>query len=59
MAGSVYHSNIKVLDLSHNNVSHITGGFFKPAELSLTQLYLSHNAIMVGPQPGCARQRPH
>lgn len=45
--GSIYHSNIKVLDLSHNNVSRIDGGFFKPAELSLTQLYLAHNAITV------------
>lgn len=48
MAGSVYHSNIKILDLSHNNVSHIGSGFFKPAELSLTQLYLGYNAITVG-----------
>lgn len=47
MAGSVYHSNIKILDLSHNNVSHINGGFFQPAELSLTQLYLGYNALVV------------
>lgn len=47
MAGAVYHSDIKALDLSHNNVSHIAGGFFKPAELSLRQLFLGHNAIQV------------
>lgn len=44
--GTVYHSNIKILDLSHNNISRISTGFFKPAELSVTQLYLGHNSIM-------------
>lgn len=45
--GSIYHSNIKILDLSYNNVSRIDGGFFKPAEMSLTQLFLDHNSITV------------
>ncbi|KAL1506530.1 hypothetical protein ABEB36_005874 [Hypothenemus hampei] len=41
-----FHSNIKVLDLSFNNISTIAKQFFKPAEISLTNLYLSHNNIM-------------
>ncbi|CAH1127122.1 unnamed protein product [Ceutorhynchus assimilis] len=41
-----YHSNIKVLDLSFNNISVIGKQFFRPAEISLTSLYLSHNQIM-------------
>lgn len=45
--GSVYHSNIKFLDLSHNNITRISPGFFKPAEISLIHLYLGHNAIRV------------
>lgn len=46
-AGSIYHSNVKVLDLSHNNISKIYPGFFKPAEISLTNLYLGYNSLMV------------
>ncbi|XP_063706940.1 chaoptin isoform X2 [Culicoides brevitarsis] len=44
-SGSVFHSNIKQLDLSHNNISNILGGFFRPAEISLTHLYLGHNYL--------------
>ncbi|CAG9859084.1 unnamed protein product [Phyllotreta striolata] len=43
--GSV-HSNIKILDLSFNNISSISKQFFKPVELSMTHLYLSHNNIL-------------
>lgn len=45
--GTMYHSNIKILDLSHNNISRISPGFFRPAEISLTHLHLGHNAIIV------------
>ncbi|XP_055324765.1 chaoptin [Sitodiplosis mosellana] len=44
-AGSAYHSNIKVLDLSHNVITGIMAGFFRPAEISLTHLYLAHNQL--------------
>ncbi|KAJ9598947.1 hypothetical protein L9F63_010541 [Diploptera punctata] len=40
---SVLHSNIKVLDLSNNNVSRIGRTFFRPVERSLTHLHMSHN----------------
>ncbi|KAK9879164.1 hypothetical protein WA026_004016 [Henosepilachna vigintioctopunctata] len=40
------HTNVKVLDLSFNNISSIARGFFKPAELSLTHLFLSSNKIL-------------
>ncbi|CAH1974718.1 unnamed protein product [Acanthoscelides obtectus] len=39
------HSNIRILDLSHNNITLISKQFFRPIELSLTHLYLSHNSI--------------
>ncbi|XP_037026425.1 chaoptin isoform X1 [Bradysia coprophila] len=45
-AGSISHSNVKVLDLSHNNISKIYPGFFRPAEISLTHLNLGHNSLM-------------
>lgn len=45
--GSVYHSNIKILDLSHNMISKIGSGFFRPAEVSLTHLHLAHNQLTV------------
>ena len=38
-------SNIKVLDLSFNNITEIMRFYFKPVEYSLTHLYLSHNEI--------------
>lgn len=41
-----FHSNIKVLDLSYNNISHISRSFFRPAELSLTHLHLSNNMLL-------------
>ncbi|KAH1028507.1 hypothetical protein HUJ05_001861 [Dendroctonus ponderosae] len=41
-----YHSNIQVLDMSFNNISMIAKKFFRPAEISLTNLYLSHNRII-------------
>ncbi|CAH1176590.1 unnamed protein product [Phaedon cochleariae] len=40
------HSSIKSLDLSFNNITSISKQFFRPVELSLTHLYLSHNNIM-------------
>ncbi|XP_045480876.1 chaoptin [Harmonia axyridis] len=40
------HTNVKVLDLSFNNISSISRAFFKPAELSLTHLYISSNKIL-------------
>ncbi|CAH1114704.1 unnamed protein product [Psylliodes chrysocephalus] len=43
--GSI-HSNIKILDLSFNNISSISKQFFRPVELSMTHLYLSHNNIL-------------
>ncbi|XP_013100006.1 chaoptin isoform X1 [Stomoxys calcitrans] len=44
--GSMYHSNIKILDLSHNNISIIYPGYFRPAESSLTHLHMGYNALM-------------
>ncbi|GAB0092364.1 chaoptin [Sergentomyia squamirostris] len=44
--GSQYHSNIKILDISSNNISDINGGYFRPVEISLTHLYLSRNKLM-------------
>ncbi|XP_063912433.1 chaoptin-like isoform X1 [Zophobas morio] len=38
--------NIKVLDLSFNNITLISKQFFKLVELSLTHLYLSNNRIL-------------
>lgn len=45
--GSYDYSNIKDLDFSHNNISRINPGFFKPTELSLTTLNLAFNTLMV------------
>lgn len=44
--GSINHANIKVLDLSHNNISRIHPGYFKPAEMSLISLSLAYNSLM-------------
>ncbi|XP_037955244.1 chaoptin isoform X2 [Teleopsis dalmanni] len=44
--GSMYHSNIKILDLSHNNISIIHPGYFRPAEISLTHLHMGYNSLM-------------
>ncbi|XP_029169466.1 LOW QUALITY PROTEIN: chaoptin [Nylanderia fulva] len=43
--GSTVQSNIKVLDLSYNNISDIMKYYFKPVEYSLTHLYLSNNQL--------------
>ncbi|XP_011498419.1 PREDICTED: chaoptin [Ceratosolen solmsi marchali] len=43
--GGLIQSNIKVLDLSYNNISEIMRYYFKPVEYSLTHLYLSHNEL--------------
>ncbi|XP_060831402.1 chaoptin [Bombus pascuorum] len=43
--GGTIQSNIKVLDLSYNNISDIMKYYFKPVEYSLTHLYLSHNQL--------------
>lgn len=45
--GLGYSSSIKVLDLSHNQIGGISANFFRPAEISLTQLYLAHNQLTV------------
>ncbi|XP_059621285.1 chaoptin [Phlebotomus argentipes] len=44
--GSLFHSNIKILDLSSNNITDINGGYFRPVEISLTHLYMSKNNMM-------------
>lgn len=43
--GGTIQSNIKVLDLSYNNISDIMKYYFKPVEFSLTHLYLAHNQL--------------
>ncbi|XP_012225901.1 chaoptin isoform X2 [Linepithema humile] len=43
--GGNVQSNIKVLDLSYNNISDIIKYYFKPVEYSLTHLYLSNNQL--------------
>ncbi|CAD1476915.1 unnamed protein product [Heterotrigona itama] len=43
--GGTIQSNIKVLDLSYNNISDIMKYYFKPVEYSLTHLYLAHNQL--------------
>lgn len=37
---------MKILDLSHNNISFVSNGFFNPIELSLLELQLSFNEIL-------------
>ncbi|KAJ2947575.1 hypothetical protein O0L34_g17368 [Tuta absoluta] len=37
--------NIRVLDFSHNNITYIAPYYFRHAELTLSELYLSHNLI--------------
>ena len=41
----LYHSNVKMLDLSHNNISTVSRYFFQPVETSLTHLYMSWNQL--------------
>ncbi|KAF5276013.1 hypothetical protein FQA39_LY00809 [Lamprigera yunnana] len=41
-----FHCNIKILDLSYNNISQISKHYFNPVEISLTHLYFSHNLIL-------------
>ncbi|XP_043261233.1 chaoptin [Colletes gigas] len=43
--GGSIQSNIKVLDLSYNNISDVMKYYFKPVEYSLTHLYMSHNQL--------------
>ncbi|XP_018348156.1 PREDICTED: chaoptin isoform X1 [Trachymyrmex septentrionalis] len=45
VVGGNVQSNIKVLDLSYNNISDIAKYYFKPVEYSLTHLYLSNNQL--------------
>lgn len=42
----INHASVKVLDLSHNNISFISNKFFRPVELSLLELRLSFNKIL-------------
>lgn len=42
---ALFHSNVKMLDLSHNNVSTVARYFFRPVESSLTHLFMSWNAL--------------
>ncbi|XP_037296903.1 chaoptin isoform X2 [Manduca sexta] len=37
--------NIRVLDFSHNNISYIAPYYFRHADLTLSELHLSHNRI--------------
>ncbi|XP_047532172.1 chaoptin isoform X2 [Vanessa atalanta] len=37
--------NIRVLDFSHNNISYIAPYYFRHADLTLSELYLSYNLI--------------
>ncbi|XP_061383908.1 chaoptin isoform X2 [Danaus plexippus] len=37
--------NIRVLDFSHNNISYIAPYYFRHADLTLSELHLSHNMI--------------
>lgn len=47
IGSSISYSTIKDLDLSHNNISRISPGYFKPAELTLVSLNLAYNSMMV------------
>lgn len=44
--GSEVLSNVKVLDLSYNNISHIGQSYLWPVEHSLTHLHLSNNRLL-------------
>lgn len=44
--GGTLQSNIKVLDLSWNNITDVMKFYFRPVEYSLTHLYLAHNELM-------------
>jgi len=44
--GSEVVSNVKVLDLSYNNISHIGHSYLWPVEHSLTHLHLSNNRML-------------
>jgi Leucine-rich repeat (LRR) protein len=44
--GSEMSTNIKVLDLSYNNVTFIGHRYLWPVEQSLTHLHLSHNRLI-------------
>nr|XP_049693119.1 chaoptin isoform X2 [Helicoverpa armigera] len=37
--------NIRVLDFSHNNITYIAPYYFRHADLTLTELHLSHNKL--------------
>ncbi|XP_037867501.1 chaoptin isoform X1 [Bombyx mori] len=37
--------NLRVLDFSHNNVTYIAPYYFRHADLTLSELYLSHNKL--------------
>ncbi|XP_013188195.1 chaoptin isoform X2 [Amyelois transitella] len=37
--------NIRVLDFSHNNITYIAPYYFRHADLTLSELYLSHNML--------------
>lgn len=38
-------SNVRVLDLSYNNITRVVRNYLRPAERSLTHLHLSHNRL--------------
>lgn len=57
-SSAFYHSNIKVLDFANNNISEIQPGYFKPAEMSLTHLYLGHNKLTVSGKYPTELQNP-
>ncbi|RZF46767.1 hypothetical protein LSTR_LSTR002630 [Laodelphax striatellus] len=41
----VMHSNVKVLDMSHNNITRVGRGYFRPVEASLTHLHMAYNSL--------------
>jgi Leucine-rich repeat (LRR) protein len=44
--GTEMSANVKVLDLSYNNVTFIGHSYLHPVEQSLTHLHLSHNGLI-------------
>lgn len=41
----IVHSNVKILDMSFNNLSSIPKHYFQPTLMSLIHLHLSHNSL--------------
>ncbi|XP_071444746.1 chaoptin isoform X2 [Hetaerina americana] len=43
--GGFIHANVRVLDVSHNNISHVERGYMSSLAMSLTHLHMSFNKI--------------